>query len=119
MFCSDIFNFTYDSNSENISSDLDAMICSFATLIYPLIYDPLDPFVHWAYVLEMSQVSDEVMQAFSNNKLNFTINPKFVTFDCNGSVNLTVSYAESECGYVTCPYRKAPSAYGPFDILVK
>ena len=117
VFCYEIFNFSTDLG-DRIENDLKNTICSFATLIYPLIYDPQDPFLHWAYVLQVSQVSDAVLDAFNSNRLNMTLDPRIATLNCNGTANLTVSKAGSECGYLTCPYAATATTYGPFDILM-
>lgn len=120
MFCSQVFTFTVDNSTNSsidLTKDLNALVCNFESLSQPTITMSDNPFVLWGNVLEVSEMSDNVLNAFKNNSLNFTMNPSVATFQCVGTPDLTVSFADSECGFVTCPFDISMPT-GPLDILI-
>lgn len=108
MNCSDVLNFTYanDSVKANLSEEIASLECTFDMLAYILIYDPNDPLVKYPNVLYVSNASETIKESFREGLFNMTLNKDIVTLECNGADNLElgISYAGSECGYIVCPY---------------
>jgi hypothetical protein len=89
MDCSKVVDFEFAE--AGLETDLSSLICAFDYLMYPLVFDPNDPHVHWPYILTISQASPKVMQAFFMNNLNFTLHKDVVSLDCTGDVDLHIS----------------------------
>ena len=68
------------------------------------MFDPSDPNVRYTQVLTISNSTELFNQAFKNGSVVFELNSSYITLNCTGVVNLTVSYNGSECGFRACPY---------------
>ena len=120
FYCSKIFKYQVAEGGVDLTNDLNSLICNVQAVFYPLSLLTNSALVQWANVLEISEVSNRVLDAFKNQTLNFTIDPNIVSQTCisgSGNAEMIVSYVNSECGFVTCPYNSGEVS-GPLDILI-